>query len=151
MQESMSLFESQKKEELGDELAKLFRMQDRKLDDDTKLKLVDGLIDSRLPFDVLVQGIRCLLTEDLKQIKLAYILQSARTCLERERVIQMPRAADCENCFGNGRVFMRDERNYEVMAACNCTAGYELKRRENCFQWDGSAEQFNRNRKLIKK
>lgn len=106
----------QHKFQIGDELQKLFLLQDRPFSKEKSAALIEELEKSGLPAGALISGIRSLMHEDLKVVKLANILEASRDKLTAEEV----KKTECDACDGRGMVMMKDDKFYEFAFACSC-------------------------------
>lgn len=116
MYEVTQLLTEQHKLLLGDELQKLFLLQDRPFSKEKSAAIIEELEKSGMPTGALISGIRSLMHEDLKVVKLSNILEAARDKMTAEEVEK----TECEACEGRGMVMMKDEAGYEFSFACGC-------------------------------
>jgi hypothetical protein len=120
---------------VADELFRLFVLQDKALNDQKKLILVDELQNSGRSAKACILGIRSLVREDLKQIKIGTLLEAARSS---ENFSERENKTACKDCH-DGLVTMYDEQRYRSLVACNCPRGEERKGQLKLASWNGEA------------
>lgn len=116
MYEATRLLTEQHKFQIGDELQKLFLLQDRPYSKEKAAAIIEELEKSGLPAGALISGIRSLMHEDLRVVKLANILDAARENMTAEEV----KKTECDACDGRGMVMMKDSDDCEFSFACVC-------------------------------
>lgn len=128
---------------LEDELEKLFALQDRPLSKEKKTILIEEMALMSLPFRALVSGIRQLMTEDLKSIKLWNIRDAA----EKFVFAEAKPATECDFCEKTGAVVMfarQGEYLRRSAFACTCENGKSFAAMHGAAQWDGQDVQVCR-------
>jgi hypothetical protein len=115
------------------------------LSKEKKALLVQEISDLGFPVAAILGGLRELMGEDLKAIKLATIREAIKGKLEPE--IEKA-AASCGECI-SGFIIMTDPVTLNEFAlACQCAAGY---RHTWLRRWGGDNFQFSNGRELYRK
>ena len=140
MQELKLFLSAEDREQIGEALEKLYLLQDRPLTDEKKALMTQEIFDLGHSLPVILGGLRELMTQDLKAIKLSTIREAIQGVLEPEVSQKVP----CDDCRGMGVVLMRDENKYQFALACKCPNG----RGKDLTKWNGESVQFCRKRKL---
>lgn len=135
MYEVMRSLTDQQKFQIADELERLFVLQDRPFSKDKSAVFLEELEKCGLPAGVLILGIRALMQEDLKTIKVANIIEASRSYLETE---DKPKTK-CDHCMGMGVVVLKDERKYDYSFSCVCENKGRIK---NLPLWNGEKYQL---------
>lgn len=128
---------------IANELDKLYAFQGRPLPKESKAFLVQEISVQGLPYKAIVEGIRSLFVEDLKSVKLAFILKAAREHIqiaeaEAER-------GYCKHCSGVGSVTLCDDQKISYALACICAASEKMK---GSVRWNGQWVQIINGRTL---
>lgn len=139
MQELANILSDTDRIVLGNELDKLFIFQDKPFSKEKKAIFVQEISSWGIPLGALLPGIRSLMSEDLKSIKIASIREAAEGFIERTSVL-----GNCSHCFG-GLVVMKFSTGHETSLACTCEAGYQKKRGLKLTQWNGENIQMLKN------
>lgn len=126
---------------IANELGKLYSLQDRPLSDEKKAHLVFELSNSGLPFKAIIMGLRSLFAEDLKKISLAEILAACRSKVMFYAEQEAPKKIECEHCYQNGAVMMKDPNGYEFPFSCTCLNA-KKKSNWNLIRWGGQPTQI---------
>lgn len=95
------------------------------------------------PAGAIIMGIRKLMAEDLKSLKLATVKQAARESIHYEEAIK------CGECL-SGLIVMHDEQRCDFSLACRCPAGQGKMATMGLVFWDGQETQFSKGRMLIR-
>lgn len=127
---------------VGDELKRLFALQDAPLGKEKLAILVEELAVQGLPCDAIVNGLRSLAKEELKTIRLSTILDASHRNVSREEL-----NVNCHQCL-RGEVTMRDEQGRRYALACSCERGAGLAATAALARWSGEGVQMSRGRAL---
>lgn len=144
MQNLILSLTEQEKLKVGDELARLFALQDLAFGKEKKAIFVDEISVLGLPYEAIIHGIRSLVMEDLRSIKLHLL-----TTAIREFIQQMPQSNQCDECL-SGIVLLRDQEKRSFALGCNCEMGIQRIRGLKLASWNGEQTMFIRNRILEK-
>lgn len=128
---------------IGNELTRLFALQDMPLGKEKKAILIEELAAQGLPVDAIISGISSLVREDLKAIKFTTLVDAAHKKMATEEAPM----SDCKKCL-RGEVFMRDEKKREFALACVCSQGAHVAMVAGLARWNGEETQFRRGRML---
>jgi hypothetical protein len=123
---------------LSKEIEKLFVLQDRPISRDKNAILVEELSHSGFPLAPLLAGLRKLMSEDLKNIKLTTIIQAAE-----DFIVRVPDANQCSEC-ASGFIVAKDGEGRLFSLACRCPAGDRKKLK----RWTGESTQLSNGRLL---
>ncbi len=115
------------------ELERLFVLQDKPLPENKKSIFMQEIEDAGIPYAAIVSGIRALVSEDLKTIKLNTIIQAVKRF-----VVFDGKKTNCFRCLGGGMVSLVDEKFRRFAFACRCEAGRGY---QELAQWNGQVEQ----------
>lgn len=126
---------------VGNELDKLFAVHDRPLPTGKKAVLVQELVNTGFPIKAISAGIRKLMHEELRTIRLWDLLAAAREFLSVEQQV-----TQCESCNGGGIVLAYDDSKYRFALACICGNG---GRQAGLVRWTGGETQLSRGRMLV--
>lgn len=137
----MRLLTEQEKMALSADLDKLFALQDRPLSQDKRSFIIDEMEKIDIPVAAWMAGIRSLITEDLKSIKIGTLIGAAKRCMEPQDV----KNAECVWCDGVGVMSMKDEVKRSYALACRCVNG---ERFPKSVRWNGEEKQFSNGRML---
>lgn len=143
----MNFYSEDEKFLIGNELQKLFAFQDRNLTKEAKSLFINEFEASGIPPGAMIHGIRSLITEDLRQIKLNHILAAARGFMTQET----RESTKCDDCRKSGIVIMRDSDSREFALACHCQNGVGLNRAAGLVRWAGERTQMSGGRLLTAK
>ena len=132
---------------VGNELEKLLVYQGIKFPKrDTMMDyiaaLIRGMMESGIPCKAAVAGIRNLFTEDLKTVKLKYLIDECNKFFERDTSRH-----ECEDCDGRGIILMRDEEKREFALRCRCPNG-RRNSVAHLTEWNGEQFQVSKGRTL---
>lgn len=127
---------------IGNELTRLFLFQDRPFGKEKQAAFIDEIRGWGYPAGAIVSGIRKLMSEDLKSLKLATIKDAASDFVHTE-VTRVP----CKYCDTRGIVSMTDENKYEFALACICANG-DRSRKSGLATWNGEKFQLRGGRTL---
>lgn len=130
------------KMKVGDEITRLFALQDMPMGKEKKAIFVEEMSSSGLPCEALISGIRSLVTEDLKTIKLNTLLGAAKKFIEQPEVQNT-----CEKCM-DGIIVMRDDQKRAFSLGCVCERGAQRSEALGVSRWNGENSMFTRNRLL---
>jgi len=119
--------------EVAKELDRLFALQDRPLSNDKKSILVTELSVSGMPKSAVVAGIRDLVSEDLKQIKLCTLIQATK---KHFRFVDTKQG--CDRCSYTGNVSVATDDGYIYSIPCVCDRGTSISKAQNLGQWSGT-------------
>ncbi len=144
MQEMVHILDDVEKMKIGDELTRLFALQDMAFGKEKKAIFVAELSATGLPTEAIVRGIRSMVSEDLKSIKLNRLIEASRPF-----VYQDTPTTKCAECL-SGFVVMHDEQGYFFSFACRCPAGQIKRRSSGLVGWVGEESQFSNGRLLTK-
>jgi hypothetical protein len=125
---------------VGNELNRLFALQDKHLSDDKRAILTDELQNSGRSVRAVIMGIQSLIHEDLKSIKIGTLLEAARLS---ENTALHENKPTCEYCF-DGLISMRHEMSgntYRSLIPCNCARGTQRHPGLKSPQWNGQGVQ----------
>lgn len=129
---------------LSAELQRLFTLQDRPITE-AKLKIfVEELEKSQIPEACILLGIRSLIAEDLKAIKVITVLNAARKFVEEEP----DHRVDCDVCFKTGGVpvtYQISNLLYTGILGCRCENGQSLTKIHGLISWNGEDVQMGKN------
>lgn len=161
MQASINFWNDLQRQEVGNELDKLFALQDRPFTKDKKFIFIEELEKFGFPLGAIIGGIRALMLEDMKIIKIVHVREAAKKFIEPEE----KKKIKCRWCGGVGAFCMREEamlqmadewpkraegprfgRSYAL--ACVCEAGTNLERSDGNVRWNGKGTQFSNGRML---
>jgi hypothetical protein len=123
---------------IGNELTRLFSLQDMPLSKEKKGYFLEELFVSGLPAGAILEGLRSLVTEELRSIKITTVTEAARDHLTAE---DQQSVKACASCF-DGWIVMKDEKKREFILACTCARGHQ--RKGDLATWNGE-ETFYRN------
>jgi hypothetical protein len=124
---------------LGNEIEKLFVLQDRPISKEKKAILVGEISNSGIPIGPLLSGLRKLMGEDLKTIKKATILEAAR-----DFIVDTYDQVQCDYC-SEGMVVTKDPEGRYFSLACTCPKGNGKR----LVRWNGQASQQINDRLLV--
>lgn len=139
MQELANILSDTDRIVLGNELDKLFIFQDKPFSKEKKAIFVQEMSGWGIPLGALLSGIRSLMSEDLKVIKINMLREAADGFLN-----QIPLSSSCGHCM-SGIVVLKIENGAETSLACICDAGYQKKRALRLAQWSGENIQILNN------
>lgn len=125
---------------IGNELERLFVLQDRPIAKEKKLILVDEICKTGYPIDAIMAGIKSLESEDMKNVKFAHLVDAIKDKMTYEE----ERAARCDYCDGRGMVTMRNKDKYQFALACVCVNGNRFHSQGNA-RWNG--QQFQESKR----
>lgn len=130
-------FSQYERQELENELTRLYLMQDRPVVKSKITMMVNELNNENVPYRAILDGIRGLIKHDLSKITLPIILANIRG---REK--DDSKRVKCDVCDGRGIVSMQDaEKKYHPFAfGCICPAG-KIKIDAGFWAWNGQAKQ----------
>lgn len=128
---------------IGNELNRLFLFQDRPFGKDKQAAFLDEIRGWGYPAGAIISGIRKLMAEDLKSLKLATVKEAAREFIQQEDLFK------CEECF-SGFIVMHDESRRDYSLACRCPAGQGKRATMGISSWDGQETQFSKDRILTR-
>ncbi len=123
-------------EEIGliaNELNKLFLFQDRPFGKEKQGAFLDEIRGWNYPAGAIISGIRKLMAEDLKSLKLATIKEAAAGYIHRGDAER----SKCDYCDGRGVVMMRDPNLYEFAFACLCSNADQPRASHRLATWNG--------------
>jgi hypothetical protein len=104
-------------------IERLFMAQDTRGSRDERTHkrafLTNELEKLGIPAHAVIAGLVDLLTEDLRAVKLAHIVDKAKDHIEKKEI----QRGMCDFCFGSGLIFMLDEKKYEFALRCVCVNG----------------------------
>lgn len=130
--------------EINDCLEKLFVFQDKPISDNKKAILVTELLDMGFPFLAIVQGLKDLYQADLRNLKLAVIVDSIRKRIDVEAGL-----VECPYCLRGGAVLLLDiETRFQYALACKCSNGDITQKFQKLVRWNGLNEQLSNGKKL---
>lgn len=129
---------------IANELSRLFLFQDRPFGKDKQVAFLDDIRGWGLPSGAIILGLRKLMAEDLKSLRLATIKDAAMEFVHHESVEKK----NCEYCEKRGVVFMRDDAHYEFSFACPCINGDRFRIAHRLVTWNGDAVQLHRGKKF---
>lgn len=129
---------------IGNELEKLFVLQDRPMSKEKKVILLDELGQTGYPAQAILAGIKSLQAEDLKSIKFANLLDAIKDKMTYEEEVK----TQCEKCDGRGIVTMRNKDKYQFALACVCVNGNAFAGRGNA-RWNGERYQESKRHGLL--
>jgi hypothetical protein len=141
-QNLMLLMGEDEKNLIGNELTRLFALQDMPLGKEKKAILIEELAQQGIPAGAIVEGLRGLAKEDLKAIKLPLILEASRSKVARD--VSYSRC----KCCTDGLVLMRDEQGRNFSLACLCENGNVRAMALLLARWNGKDEQHSHGRML---
>lgn len=121
---------------IGNELNRLFLFQDRPFGKEKQSAFIDEIRGWGFPAGAIISGIRKLMSEDLKSLKIATIKDAASDFVH----IDAGSKTQCKYCDMRGVVLMKDENNYEFALACICGNGE--RRRDDYSTWNGQKLQL---------
>ena len=139
-----SLLTEEDKAAVSEELDRLFIFQDKPLTKEKKAALVEELVRLGIPVGALLQGIRSLMLEDMKTIKLWAIKEASLKFIQRGS----ERTERCEDCGRSGVIIMKDEEKREFALACRCPNGLRMNHSSKLTVWNGLETQRIRERTL---
>lgn len=122
---------------IGQALERLFLFQDKPFTPEKSALYLNELVNTGIPAKAILAGIANLMDEDLKQLKLATIIRSAR----QHTVMQVPEG--CNFCHMTGFVDMVNKDGYSVVLACNCNRGLWYAKQQDMTRWNGKKTQFS--------
>lgn len=128
---------------VGQELERLFNLQDCPLKADKKAAFVYELSMSGYPCKAIISGIQDLAEKDLSKIKLFTITEAIRSKITYRDDFQ-----DCRYCGLSGFVSMADDKGYIFAIPCTCPRGEMYSKKQKLNQWNGSAVQESHGRVL---
>jgi len=117
---------------LGNEIEKLFILQDRPIGKEKKTILVDELSMAGIPLQALFLALKKLRDEDLRAIKLATLKEAASEFIYRD-----PIGSSCGNC-ASGIIIAANAKKYLFSFACSCEQGMIRRRGLKIRPWDNS-------------
>lgn len=129
---------------IGNELNRLFLFQDRPFGKEKQAAFLDEIRGWGLPAGAIISGIRKLMAEDLKTLKLATVKEAAREFISREEEV-----SKCQECMG-GFIVMHAEDRRDFSLACRCLSGQGKKATMGLASWDGQDTQFSKGRMLTR-
>jgi len=91
-------------------------MQDKSLSKEKQAILIEELSILGIPAGALVAGVRSLMHEDLKSLKLITIIEAARAHVTYENY----ESVSCDDCEGRGIIILKDQFHYEKAFRCHC-------------------------------
>jgi len=124
---------------LGDELDRLFAVQDKTLSEKKRKILVSELMDTEIPIGAILNGIKSLLDADLKSIKLGTLIMASRQYVASEPEM----GARCTDCV-DGFVLMKDDQKRTSALGCQCARGRARAKGSRLVVWDGQEDQFSK-------
>lgn len=129
------------REQIANEIEKLFLYQDRPVTDKKIALFVDEIALWNMPAGAIIMGVRSLCDGDMKAIKLSFIKEAAS-----DFIVKSPNmASSCKWCDGAGTVIMvYGEHEYNTAFACFCHKGRDLSRSIGMAQWSGKEMQVVR-------
>ena len=145
MQELMNSLTEQQKLVIGDELEKLYALQDRPLGKEKLAFLLEEMATLNIPAGAWISGIRSLMSEDLKSVKLAHLYAAAK----KFTVAEEAKTVRCDYCSGCGAVGMRDPEHRSWSLACICPNAEKLKKAWDLVRWNGEQVQISKGRRLV--
>lgn len=116
---------------IANELSRLFALQDMALSKEKKGYFLEELYLSGLPVGAILAGLRSLVAEDLRSIKISTVTAASREHLSVE---DRETAKTCVNCF-DGWVSMKDDEGRSFTLACTCARGKQ--RKGKLATWNG--------------
>lgn len=122
---------------IGDELERLFAVQDKNLSEKKKAILVHELMETEFPIQAILNGIKSLLDTDLKSVKLGIIIMASRQFIEQETEPQ----SKCPDCI-DGFVLMKDDEGRVCSMGCQCAKGRGRAKENQIIRWEGQGDQF---------
>lgn len=125
--------------ELGQEIERLFHLQDSPLSHDKKALFVNELALTGMPFKALIRGIRDLVDKPLKQIKLSEVKESIKKYVQLKDGF-----APCKICSCTGSVTMQNEAKYTFAYPCTCEKGQHIAEAQELKQWNGKRNMLSR-------
>lgn len=128
---------------IGNELNRLFLFQDRPFGKEKQAAIIDEIRGWGYPAGAIISGIRKLMSEDLKSLKLATIKDAVGDFVYTEVRVRTP----CKYCDTRGVVLMKDENKYEFSLACICANG-DRSRKGGLANWNGQKFQLRGGRTL---
>jgi hypothetical protein len=126
--------------EIGNELEKLFILQDRPINKDKKAILVEELCLTGYPKSAILAGMKSLQAEDLKSVKFVHIVDAIKDKMTYEE----EQATRCDYCDSRGMVMMRNKDRYQFALACVCVNGNRFRSQGNA-RWNG--QQFQESKR----
>ena len=138
MQELVRPLADNEKILVANELEKLFAFQDRSLGKEKKALLIQEIGTMGIPAGALIKGIRSLMADDLKTIKLADIRDSAL-----KFVFDVHESVACGDCGQSGIIVMADEKRRLFSLACSCRNGIRAKTGLGLAYWAGQDLQIS--------
>lgn len=132
--------------QVGIELERLFRLQDKHLDASKKADFVMGIFELGLPFGAIVSGIRKLCDAELRYITLRAINEAARSFVTYESEYE-----HCDLCKDTGNVYLENQLGYVYAMPCRCERGHDIADAQKLVPWNGARVQkvFKDVRKLV--
>lgn len=133
---------------MGQELQRLFSLQDRPLMEDKKNLLITELENEGLPVGAVIAGVRSLVDEDLKSIKFITIKDASK-----KFITHMFDDYQCLQCKGHGVIRMKASGpmyEHETYVACTCQRGKTLADAHGIVHWHGEDRQMNGEFELVK-
>lgn len=127
---------------VGNELTRLFALQDKAFSQDKRAIFIDELANMNIAAGAVIQGIRSLVHEDLKTIKIGMLMSAARGYVQHE-----PNGVACPGC-SDGIVTMRDEKGYRFALGCLCARGAQRAKSARLAIWNGLETQYRKGRTL---
>lgn len=125
---------------IGNELDKLFILQDRPMSKEKKIILIDEICQTGFPVPAILAGLKSLQAEDLQRIKFVNIVEA----IKEKMTYEEEQRTQCEKCDGRGIVTMRNKDKYQFALACVCVNGNAFASRGNA-RWNG--EQFQESKR----
>lgn len=128
---------------VGNELARLFALQDKGLTLDKKNIFIEELAQSGYAYGAVVQGIRSLAREDLKTLKIWSIMEASRKFVQ----VEEREVFKCGSC-NDGLVAMvrwspgQDHHLNKTSFACICKNGDVVRQwKRRPANWNGQLDQ----------
>lgn len=136
MRELMVPIDDNDKIRIGNELEKLFVLQDRPLSKDKKVLLIDEICQTGFPVAAIIAGLKSLQAENLKAVKFANIVDAIRDKMTYEE----EQSTRCDFCDSRGLITMRNKDRYQFALACTCVNGNRFASQGNA-RWNGERYQ----------
>lgn len=123
--------------EVGEEIERLFALQDKHLTEKKKSVILNELSGTGYPYGAIMAGIRSLVAENMGDIKFFHLRAAIEKFITREK----PTGERCEGCNGRGFVVVHDPGGRPFALACRCnTVNHGL------VKWAGQDSQMSSRR-----